>query len=140
MKFAGTAPFTVGFPTTSVGTADIQFDLHNDATLRELTLDRRQRSFTASWSLKEPAWKVPDLPITVERRTVADVSLVLSDIESVTVSGELLNVAGSLDSEFDFLEFSRLSADLGEVRIVLQNAAEITVVARRCALNVVGAP
>jgi len=135
MQFDGLEPLREGFPLIAVVTLGQQFDLHNDADLREIAFDFRAGECRIAWTMKEPAWGAPGRPETWQRKTVAGIVLIFSGVRSVAVAGKLVDAVRPADTDLDFLEYSRLAPGVGQVRIVLQNAAEIAVAASRCQLR-----
>ena len=134
MRFDGLEPFREGFPTIQVITPEGRFDLHNDADLRELAVDFQDNELRVAWTLKVSAWSDPNHPEPWHRRTVAGVVLVFSGVRSVVMSGGFLDVPERDDRTIDFLEYTRLEHGLGRIRIVLENDAELVIVASRCRL------
>ncbi len=138
MEFDGLAPFTPGYPISSVGDVAQEFDLHNDGDFREFSIDFRDRFLRLVWLLKQPAWQIPDTSETWQRKTLAGVSLIFSGVHSVTLSGIILDDSGS--NVLDFLEYAPLDGRLGETRIVFLNSAEANVVANKCQLRTIESP
>jgi hypothetical protein len=135
VKFDGLEPFRTGFPTTLVGDSARQFDLHNDADLREFSVDVRGRIVRLDWVLKKEAWRTPGLPES-QRTVIAGLGLLFSDVSLLVLSGAILESATSVN-ELDFIDFAPAGGNSGEVRIVLANSAEIRVVASGCELRLI---
>jgi hypothetical protein len=134
MEFDGLTSFRLGFPTISVGEETQQFDLHNDAGLRELNVDFREHSVCLVWTLEHSAWTASQRLAPKQRGTIASVALVFSAVQSLVVTGKLFENAAP-PTALDFLEYSRDPAPFGQLRIVMLSSAEITIVAGRCRLR-----
>ncbi|MGH7650645.1 MAG: hypothetical protein ACREMS_02265 [Gemmatimonadaceae bacterium] len=138
MQFDGLEALQPGLPTIVVGTSAAQYDLHNDADLRDITFDFQESTLRLAWTLKEAAWRAPEHPKTSQRRTVASVTLLFSGIRSLRVTGEFAALAQKREATLAFLEYSRLAPGIGRVRVVLETGADLTVVANGCQLRTTG--
>jgi hypothetical protein len=139
MKFDGLMPFRIRVPNSSIEREAEQFDLHNDAELREFNIDFRQHIVRLSWTLKRPAWTLPGGPEHSRRKTIAGFTLIFSGVRRILLSGVWLESANDAN-ELDFFEYSEPSADSGETRFVMGNDAEVTILADRCELRSLGEP
>ena len=133
MEFDGLMPFVSGYPTTTVGIASDEFDLHNDGEFRELNIDLPHKSVRLVWRMKQAAWQTPGLNETWERRTVAGLSLIFTEVSLVSVAGIIPGSLGADD--LDFLEYSAFAGQLGETRIVFGNTSEARIVAGKFRLQ-----
>ena len=86
------------------------------------------------WKVKTPAWRTPDRTEPSDRRAAAGLTLSLSGVRSVRFAGELLPAASAPASGLDFMEYHRVQAGVGELRLIFDNDSEIVVQASRCEL------
>jgi hypothetical protein len=135
MQFVGLSIPRENVPTVEVGPDGEVVDLHNDGELRELAYDFVGRTMRLTWSLKEPAWRVPDKPDTSQRSTVASATLLFAGVRSLHMEGDFVTSTEREGGGLDFLEYRRQPPGYGEVRFVFLDDAEIVLVARRCELR-----
>ena len=134
MKFDGLMPFRVRTPNSSIEREAEQFDLHNDAKLREFNIDFRHHNVRLPWTPKQPAWTHAGRSEKSQRKTIAGLTLIFSEVSRISLSGPWLDPA-NVENEVDFFEYSEQSADSGETRFVMGNDAEITILADKCELR-----
>ena len=138
MIFEGMACPRPEFPTVAIGESGRGFDIHNDARLRELTVDLQESIVKFRWTLKERARMAPSRAELRDRATVAGVTLIFSCIRAIRLVGEWRSEAALGGGELDFLEYSPHEGNDGEVRFVFECGSELVVCARRCELRIVG--
>lgn len=126
-------------PIIEVGVASQMFDLHNDGEFREFSADFRDQAARVVWTVKHLAWISPERPDPRHRSMIGSVALAFSEVRSLVLSGELLEV-GTQSNSLDFLEYFQDDLTIGTVRIVMMNCAEIAISARRCQLRTIEVP
>jgi hypothetical protein len=134
MQFVSLEPLDEGRPTVVILTNGVSYDLHNDAILERVEVEFEARVMRLRWKAKTPAWQTPDKPEPSDRRAAAGLSLSLSGVRSVRIAGELLPAGSAPASGLDFMEYYRMPAGVGELRLVFDNDSEIVVQASRCEL------
>jgi hypothetical protein len=134
MQFVGLSTPRENVPTVEVGADGAVIDLHNDGEFRELAYDFAGRTMRLTWTLKEPAWRVPEKPETSQRVTVASATLLFGGVRSLRMTGDFVTSTERDGGGLDFLEYRRQPPGHGEVRFVFIDDAEIVLVARRCEL------
>jgi hypothetical protein len=135
MQFDGIQPLKAGYPIITLETPAAEFDLHNDAELREFHVDFRDRVVRLVWLMRRQSWKGPDFRGHNQRSTVASISLIFSGVERVTTDGRFLE--GPDSDTLEFLEYYATGRDVGELRVVLMGSGEVRIVARKCQLRVI---
>lgn len=134
MQFVGLRPLKQGTPTVELERDLTALDLHNDGELRELAYDYGARTLRLGWTLKVPARSAPDRPEPSQRATVAAVTLVVSGVRTLQMTGPIVTPLEHEGGGLDFLEYNRLNLGVGELRFVFGDDAEIVVTASRCEL------
>lgn len=130
MRFAALNPFPQSRPFTEVCEGAQCFDLHNDAILETIEFNLCATTVRIRWKLKTPAWQTPWKPEPEQRPTEAALTLVFDGVRSVRANGELLSTERSFG--VDFMEYHKLRPGIGEFRLVLDNDAELVVIASTC--------
>lgn len=138
MQFVGLKPLKENFPNMEVEGVPRAFDLHNDGDFREFTYDYSARALRVSWTMKQPAWAVPETPNTSQRATVASATLLFTGVRSLAMTGQFVTAAEPEGGGLDFVEYKRLGPEFGEIRLVFGEDAEIVVTASRCDLLTTG--
>jgi hypothetical protein len=138
MEFEGLQPFKARFPNSSIERDEEQFDLHNDAVLREFNVDYQHHIVRLTWAFKDPLWTLPRAAELSQRKTTAGLTLIFSGVSKLSVAGLWLDSANDANG-LDFFEYSELSVSSGETRFVMDNDAEATILASKCQLRSLGA-
>lgn len=134
MQFVSLEPLDEGRPIVELLSNGLSYDLHNDTILERIEVEFEARVIRLRWTAKTPAWLTPDRPEPSDRRATAGLTLSMSGVRSVRFVGELLPTAIAPASRLDFMEYHRVQAGIGELRLVFDNDSEIVVQASRCEL------
>lgn len=135
MKFVGLNPFKQTFPITEIGDNSASIDLHNDADLREFTVDLVNNEVRFVWTVKQQALTLPESAETGERPTCGGVSLIFSGLRQLRTVGMLAGSGEAEAGDLDILEYQLVGQNLGEVRLSFMNRSEIELVAERCEMR-----
>ncbi len=131
MKFVGILALQEAFPNVEVTIDGRRVDLHNQGVLAALSYDYESAEFSIRWSLKGNPGVYPQTPTSV--------TLVVSGVRSVRCAGEIAGRAQPERLGLDFLEYTAGPGDLGQLRFVLDNDAEVVVTGRQCRGGLLGA-
>jgi hypothetical protein len=134
VEFEGLMPFRARVPNWSIERGDQDLDLHNDAELREFSIDYRHRIVRLTWTFTQPAWTLPSETRISQRKTIAGLTLTFSGVSQLSVAGLWFDSASDATG-LDFFEYYEPSEKSGETRFVMNNDAEATILASTCELR-----
>ncbi len=137
MRFHGLEPLEPNRPIVELQAGGAVLDLHNDADWAGLEIDVRARRVATHWILSQPAWQVPSLPEPAQRPTVSRLTLHFAGVTRVEIGGAYSLANPAADLALEFVEYTRLRPGIGQVRVVWENGASLTVVAVECSLRTV---
>jgi hypothetical protein len=134
VEFDGLMPFTARVPNSSIERGGEQVDLHNDAELREFSIDYRHRIVRLTWTVTHPAWTLPRETQLSQRKAIAGLTLVFSGVSWLSVAGLWFDSASDATG-LDFFEYFEPSEKTGQTRFVMNNDTEATILASKCELR-----
>lgn len=135
MRFVGLDPFEEQQPVVEVGSGIARIDLHNDATLRDISINLATHELRLVWTLRVPAWQSPGRPEPESRETIGCATLVFTGIGRLRISGLVVGEASEGLGVLDFIEYRRLAPGRGELLLSFLNHAEMEVTASCCELR-----
>lgn len=128
MRFRGLRPLQPGVPIIEVSDDKRSFDLHNECILQAMEYLLQQRCLVLRFQRSK----------TVSKKSTtrqAIVALEIGGVKELQLSGNLVADNSSEPLGLDFMEYSPVADDLGRLRFVLDNDAEVVVLGTRCQLK-----
>jgi hypothetical protein len=128
MRFQEMKPLQTRFPNVEISDGSSRFDLHNSYLLTTIEYRFMDKVLTIGFRRAEEA-------AGNSSASKADLTLEVGDVAELYVSGNLSRSRPEAEPlGLDFIEYVPTSTSAGQIRFVLDNFTEITVVAESCRL------